>query len=434
MPATVGGGGTHADGKVPRFREDDFQLLERAGPHRGRRRSADWPLAYDELEPYYAEAERAIGVAGAAGANPFAAWRSGPYPMPPGAPMYGATSLDRGGRARSASTPTPRRRRPTRVALRRPAGVQQLRVLRLLRLPHPRQGRPGGPAAAGLLTGMAELRPEPSCPASARAATGPPGSTSSVPTASSARWTARHVVVAGGSHRDAAPAPALGDRPPAHRPPPDVPLPDDRGRHVPRAPARPTGPGRHPRPRRPDRRRRRVPCGRRGRRPAVDHGAVWSSTAAPPCRSWRPRSTPGGPAQGADARFADARPPLGLHHAGRGPAAPDEHGRPRPDRPRRPRASRGPGHLPAAPARAGRLRAPRAALEAILKEMGAGWTTRRPAHRAPQPGRWGVTDPREPSRDGDHAHGGQTRTPRWWTRSVACTGSRTWWSPTPRCS
>ena len=50
----------------------------------------DWPLDYDELEPYYAEVERAIGVSGREGANPFAAWRSGPYPMPPGAPMYGA--------------------------------------------------------------------------------------------------------------------------------------------------------------------------------------------------------------------------------------------------------------------------------------------------------------------------------------------------------
>jgi gluconate 2-dehydrogenase alpha chain len=50
----------------------------------------DWPLTYDELEPFYAEVEKAIGVAGRAGANPFAAWRSGPYPMPPGAPMYGA--------------------------------------------------------------------------------------------------------------------------------------------------------------------------------------------------------------------------------------------------------------------------------------------------------------------------------------------------------
>ena len=66
-----------------------FAILSELGPVEGAT-VADWPLGYDELEPYYAEAERAIGVAGDAGANPFAAWRSGPYPMPPGAPMYGA--------------------------------------------------------------------------------------------------------------------------------------------------------------------------------------------------------------------------------------------------------------------------------------------------------------------------------------------------------
>jgi len=89
IPTTVGGGGTHADGKVPRFREEDFSLLSTHGPIEGAE-VADWPLSYDDLEPYYAEAERSIGVAGTAGANPFAAWRSGPYPMPSGAPMYGA--------------------------------------------------------------------------------------------------------------------------------------------------------------------------------------------------------------------------------------------------------------------------------------------------------------------------------------------------------
>jgi len=89
IPSTVGGGGTHADGKVPRFREEDFALRSTHGPVDGAD-VADWPLGYDELEPYYAEAERSVGVAGEAGANPFAAWRSGPYPMPSGAPMYGA--------------------------------------------------------------------------------------------------------------------------------------------------------------------------------------------------------------------------------------------------------------------------------------------------------------------------------------------------------
>jgi gluconate 2-dehydrogenase alpha chain len=89
IPTTVGGGGVHADGKVPRFREEDFRLLSTYGPQPGAHVD-DWPLSYEELEPFYAEVEGAIGVAGEAGANPFAAWRSGPYPMPPGAPMYGA--------------------------------------------------------------------------------------------------------------------------------------------------------------------------------------------------------------------------------------------------------------------------------------------------------------------------------------------------------
>jgi gluconate 2-dehydrogenase alpha chain len=90
VPTTVGGGGTHADGKVPRFRPDDFHLLSLLGPQPDAD-VADWPVDYDELEPFYAEVERLIGVAGTAGANPFAGPRSGPYPMPSGAPMFGAT-------------------------------------------------------------------------------------------------------------------------------------------------------------------------------------------------------------------------------------------------------------------------------------------------------------------------------------------------------
>ena len=36
IPSTVGGGGVHADGKTPRFREEDFRLLSELGPARGR--------------------------------------------------------------------------------------------------------------------------------------------------------------------------------------------------------------------------------------------------------------------------------------------------------------------------------------------------------------------------------------------------------------
>jgi gluconate 2-dehydrogenase alpha chain len=87
LPSSVGGGGFHADGKLPRFREVDFRARSELGPVHDAD-LVDWPLDYDELEPYYAEAERAVGVAGDHTANPFAAWRSGPYPMPPGPDMF----------------------------------------------------------------------------------------------------------------------------------------------------------------------------------------------------------------------------------------------------------------------------------------------------------------------------------------------------------
>jgi choline dehydrogenase-like flavoprotein len=87
LPSTVGGGGFHADGKLPRFREVDFHARSELGPIDGAD-VVDWPFGYDELEPYYAEAERVVGVAGDHTANPFAAWRSGPYPMRPGPDMF----------------------------------------------------------------------------------------------------------------------------------------------------------------------------------------------------------------------------------------------------------------------------------------------------------------------------------------------------------
>lgn len=90
LPSTVGGGGFHADGKLPRFREVDFHARSELGPIDGAD-IVDWPFGYEELEPYYAAAERLIGVAGDDTANPFAAWRSGPYPMPPGPDMFCAT-------------------------------------------------------------------------------------------------------------------------------------------------------------------------------------------------------------------------------------------------------------------------------------------------------------------------------------------------------
>jgi len=99
LPKTVGGGAVHADMKYPRLQEWDFHLRSELGEIPGAN-FADWPLTYDELEPFYTEVEQIVGVQGEDGSDPFAPKRSRPYPMPPGAPMYvallaaeGATKL-----------------------------------------------------------------------------------------------------------------------------------------------------------------------------------------------------------------------------------------------------------------------------------------------------------------------------------------------------
>ena len=97
LPRTVGGGWTHADMKTPRFAEFDFRMRSLLGDVPGAN-FADWPLDYDELEPFYAATERLVGVQGTAGADPFAARRSGAYPMAPGVPMYVAEVLSEGAR------------------------------------------------------------------------------------------------------------------------------------------------------------------------------------------------------------------------------------------------------------------------------------------------------------------------------------------------
>ena len=98
LPKTVGGGWVHADMKCPRFNAVDFRLASELGDVPGAN-FADWPFGYDELEPFYAVAERIIGVAGEAGADPFASPRSGPYPLPPAPPMYVHSVLGRGAEA-----------------------------------------------------------------------------------------------------------------------------------------------------------------------------------------------------------------------------------------------------------------------------------------------------------------------------------------------
>src|SRR5215212_7272820 len=56
VPQMVGGGTVHWQGWLPRFTPDDFRLRTIAGDLPGAS-LADWPITYDELEPYYAQVE-----------------------------------------------------------------------------------------------------------------------------------------------------------------------------------------------------------------------------------------------------------------------------------------------------------------------------------------------------------------------------------------
>jgi choline dehydrogenase-like flavoprotein len=80
---TVGGGTRVWQGMAWRFCPEDFEMATRYGVPDGSTLS-DWPIAYEELEPYYDRVEWEIGVSGASSGpltDRFA--RSRPYPMPP---------------------------------------------------------------------------------------------------------------------------------------------------------------------------------------------------------------------------------------------------------------------------------------------------------------------------------------------------------------
>lgn len=78
----VGGSGIHYAANYWRFRPGDFNEFTRRGGVPGAA-LADWPIAYDELEPYYTAVEWAVGVSGQGGVDPFEGARSRDYPMPP---------------------------------------------------------------------------------------------------------------------------------------------------------------------------------------------------------------------------------------------------------------------------------------------------------------------------------------------------------------
>ena len=71
----VGGTTLHWLGTTPRLHPRDFEMESRYGI------ATDWPIRYDDLRPYYAQAERELGIVGTdEGSGPP---REQPYPMDP---------------------------------------------------------------------------------------------------------------------------------------------------------------------------------------------------------------------------------------------------------------------------------------------------------------------------------------------------------------
>jgi choline dehydrogenase-like flavoprotein len=71
----VGGSTLHWQGYATRLHESDFEMRSRYGI------AEDWPITYEDLEPYYCQAEEELGVSGDDD-NPFGPPRSKPYPLP----------------------------------------------------------------------------------------------------------------------------------------------------------------------------------------------------------------------------------------------------------------------------------------------------------------------------------------------------------------
>lgn len=91
----VGGTSVHFSGNYWRFREIDFNEASVRGVPEGTTFS-DWPITYQDLEPYYTKVDWEVGVAG--GPGPFDPPRSRPYPMPPHPPKPQGVLIERGAR------------------------------------------------------------------------------------------------------------------------------------------------------------------------------------------------------------------------------------------------------------------------------------------------------------------------------------------------
>ena len=80
--ACVGGGTLSYGAQAWRYMPQDFRMRSTYGAPPGSSLE-DWPISYDDLEPFYEKAEYEIGISGDFAGDPFHGPRRRPLPMPP---------------------------------------------------------------------------------------------------------------------------------------------------------------------------------------------------------------------------------------------------------------------------------------------------------------------------------------------------------------
>ena len=118
----VGGATKRYGAALYRLREEDFGELRHHGGI-----SPAWPISYEEMEPYYTQAEQLYQVHGARGEDPTEPPASAPYPLPGGQPRAAdPAAVRRPGQGRTAPVPRSVRDHARRVQ----HAVQQVRPVR----------------------------------------------------------------------------------------------------------------------------------------------------------------------------------------------------------------------------------------------------------------------------------------------------------------
>lgn len=79
----VGGASNFMSAYFHRLKPEDFRLISTFGKIEGAN-TVDWPISYEDMEPYYTKAEQIIGISGKVVKHPFLEPRStADYPLPP---------------------------------------------------------------------------------------------------------------------------------------------------------------------------------------------------------------------------------------------------------------------------------------------------------------------------------------------------------------